>query len=589
MKSKLIATGVCWMLTLLSFGQDVSFTTSVSAKKVGVEDVFEVTYSANKPGSFVAPKYRNFKQVGRVSEREERNVNLSTGKIIQKYSYSIALQPKKIGVFEVEGAKFKVGKATYESRPVEVEVVKESQVQQRRRRSTMFDPFGMMDEMMQGFPRSQPRQIELTEKDFFAKISVSKSQVMKGEGFVASYKIYARNFNFGLENYDFPTQKGFWTESIEIPKEIKPTVEVIDGIQYQVYTMKKEMLFPQQSGELILNPFKLTARIQTSPFSNPLSKSITSNSPRIQVKKLPANPPLSFVNQVGNYSMEVSLSSDSVGINEPIEMTIEVSGKGNLKQLTELPLTFDDKLEVYDPEVDVKLSVSEAGVKGSKTFTYLIIPRNSGVYELPSVDFSFFDLSTKSYQTIHWESRSVQVVDENGNVVKTTTDTNQLLKVPNNQEVPVIKLKTSTLFITLFSLLGVAILVALVWIIAKRRRKEETEEERKRKARKKLIEKLDIAKNHLEQGDISKFYHETLIGLSHYVNQKLSIETSQMTKESIRSTLFNKGVSEDSIQSFIEVLQECEMAKYASLSNQNNWAIYERSLEVIEELESQLK
>jgi len=183
----------------------------------------------------------------------------------------------------------------------------------------------------------------------------------------------------------------------------------------------------------------------------------------------------------------------------------------------------------------------------------------------------------------------VQVVDENGNVVKTTTDTNQLLKVPNNQEVPVIKLKTSTLFITLFSLLGVAILVALVWIIAKRRRKEETEEERKRKARKKLIEKLDIAKNHLEQGDISKFYHETLIGLSHYVNQKLSIETSQMTKESIRSTLFNKGVSEDSIQSFIEVLQECEMAKYASLSNQNNWAIYERSLEVIEELESQLK
>lgn len=589
MKSKLIATGVCWMLTLLSFGQEVSFTTSVSAKKVGVEDVFEVTYSANKPGSFVAPKFSNFKQVGRVSEREERNVNLSTGKIIQKYSYSIALQPKKTGTFEVEGAKFKVGKATYESRPVEVEVVKESQVQQRRRRSTMFDPFGMMDEMMQGFPRSQPRQIELTEKDFFAKISVSKSQVMKGEGFVASYKIYARNFNFGLENYDFPTQKGFWTESIEIPKEIKPTVEVIDGIQYQVYTMKKEMLFPQKSGELVLNPFTLTARIQTSPFSNPLSKSIKSNSPRIEVQKLPANPPLSFVNQVGNYSIEVSLSSDSVGINEPIEMTIEVSGKGNLKQLTELPLTFDDKLEVYDPEVDVKLSVSEAGVKGSKTFTYLIIPRNSGVFELPSVDFSFFDLSTKSYQTIHWESRSVQVVDENGNVVESATDTNQLVEVPTNEEDSVIKLKTSSLFITLFSLLGVAILVALVWIIAKRRGKEETEEERKRKARKKLVEKLDIAKNHLEQGDISQFYHETLIGLSHYVNQKLSIETSQMTKESIRSTLFTKGVRENTIQSFIEVLQECEMAKYASLSNQNNWAIYERSLEVIEELESQLK
>ena len=585
MKNNLILTSLCWLLALVSSAQEISFTTSVSAKKVGVEDVFEVTYTANKTGTFIAPKYKSFNQVSAISERKERNVNLNTGEIIQKYSFSVALKPKKTGTFEVEGGQIKVGKVTYESKPVKVEVVEESQVRQRRRRA--FDPFGMMDEMMQGFPSSQPRQIEITEKDFFAKISVSKSNVMKGEGLLASYKIYARNFNFGLDKYDFPTQKNFWTENIEIPTEIKPSQEVIEGVQYQVYTMKKELLFPQKSGELVLNPFELTARIQTSPFSNPLSKSIKSNSPRIVVNKLPANPPASFVNQVGNYSMEVKLTNDSVKVNEPIELSVTLSGKGNLKQLTEIPLYFDEQLEVYDPEVEVKLSVSEAGVKGSKTFNYLIIPRNPGIYELPSIAFSYFDLSTNSYQTINWKSRTVKVVDENG-ATKTSLDTNETNLSENQEEVAVIKLETNTIWKFLAAVLGLTIISLLVWFFLKRSRKEETEEERKRNARKKLAHKLSIAKSYLEQGNVSQFYHEILIGLNKYVNEKLSIETSKMTKDSIRTTLVNKGVKEETIQSFVRMLEACEMAKYAPLSNQNNQLIYENSLDVIEEIETQI-
>ena len=99
MKNNLILTSLCWLLALVSSAQEISFTTSVSAKKVGVEDVFEVTYTANKTGTFIAPKYKSFNQVSAISERKERNVNLNTGEIIQKYSFSVALKPKKTGTF----------------------------------------------------------------------------------------------------------------------------------------------------------------------------------------------------------------------------------------------------------------------------------------------------------------------------------------------------------------------------------------------------------------------------------------------------------------------------------------------------------
>ena len=117
----------------------------------------------------------------------------------------------------------------------------------------------------------------------------------------------------------------------------------------------------------------------------------------------------------------------------------------------------------------------------------------------------------------------------------------------------------------------------------------ETEEERRKNARKKLAKKLSVAKSYLDGGQVAKFYDEILLGLNKYINEKLSIQTSEMSKKSIRETLHIKGVEEKTISSFVEVLEQCEMAKYAPLTNQNNQVIYEKSLDVIEDIEEKIK
>ena len=117
---------------------------------------------------------------------------------------------------------------------------------------------------------------------------------------------------------------------------------------------------------------------------------------------------------------------------------------------------------------------------------------------------------------------------------------------------------------------------------------EETEEERRKNARNKLAKKLAIARSHLDSNNVSEFYNEILIGLNKYVNEKLEIETAQMNKITIRESLNRKGVGESTVNSFVHVLEQCEMAKYAPLSNQNNQDIYEKSLCIIEEIEKQI-
>lgn len=586
MKNRVVQIWMFLLLATAGISQDISFTTKVSANKVGVSDKFQVTYSSNKQGTFIPPKFKDFNQLGGVSQGSNSSVSIVNGQMSQSvtYNYSIVLQPKKIGDFTVEGAQIKVGKATYESKSAKVTVVAESQARQRTRQRSIFD---QMDDMMRGFPQYQQRQIEITDQDLFARISVSKGSVKKGEGLLATYKIYARNFNFGLEKYDFPTQENFWTENIKIPEDIKPTQETVNGVRYQVYTLKKELLFPQTSGELKLNKFGITARIQTSPFSQPISKTISSNSPVIKVESLSNNAPESFVNQVGTFTMKVESTSDTIQINEPIDYKIIISGKGNLKQMNQLTIDFPEELEVYDPEIDNKISVSESGVKGSKSFNYLLIPRESGTFTLPEVSFTYFDLSTNSYKTLNHPAKKVTVVNPDGSVnpeIEVEAKDSESEKEPNT-----ISFDLSYLWMGLSALGAIGLGIILFLFLGKRKNKEETEETRRKNARKKLAQKLAVAKSHLENNQVSEFYSEILIGLNKYVNEKLGIETSNMTKHTIRETLDNKGVGENTINSFVTVLEQCEMAKYAPLTNQNNQEIYEKSLDVIEEIEGQMK
>ena len=99
----------------------------------------------------------------------------------------------------------------------------------------------------------------------FAKISCSKTNPYIGENILVNYKIYQSSYhirNLEITDYDLSMSNDFWTELLEPKnKQWKESQEIINGISFRVFTLKKEIISPQKSGKLTIPSFEVSTRM----------------------------------------------------------------------------------------------------------------------------------------------------------------------------------------------------------------------------------------------------------------------------------------------------------------------------------------
>ena len=86
----------------------------------------------------------------------------------------------------------------------------------------------------------------------------------------------------------------------------------------------------------------------------------------------------------------------SVKANDAVNVNVTVSGDGELKLIDSIPFKFPTDFDHYDAKINDHLNITPTGVSGSRSFSYLIIPRHQGNYKIPAVDFTYFDPNKKS-------------------------------------------------------------------------------------------------------------------------------------------------------------------------------------------------
>ena len=567
------------LIGVVSFSQEVKFTMQVGVNKAGLKDRFYVTFTSNQQGRLVSPKFKNFTIVGGISQGSSSSVRFENGRqtVTKSFTYQMAVQPKKLGNLTLEGTSIIVAGKTYKSNTAKVLVVKESQARKQPQRRNIFDDF---------FGKQQRQQVQEPQKDLFiCKIIPSKTEVYLNESLTVTYKFYTRVNLTANPTIDLIPHENFWAENVPGIEKLQPKIEKINGVNHRVYILKKEVLFPQKTGKLKLNSFKIENTINQSFFGPGQKVNTKSNAPTITVKALPNNAPANFENQVGNYKMSVDFKADTITVDESMDLKITIKGKGNLKQMSGLETSFPEGFEVYDPEIKDRISVSSSGTSGSKTFNYLLIPRKAGKYTIEPISFSYFDIKTKKYKTLKTKTYNLVVLNEDGTI------NDAVILNEKEGEKKEVKIEEKTSFNWMKVLIPVGVLIIglfLFFFIKKRKSKEETEEDRLKNARKILAKNLELAKSHLDNNEISQFYDEILIGLNKYVNDKLQLKTAEMNKENIVKNLQNKRVGEETISSFVSLIEQCEMAKYSPLSTSNNKGIYEKSLDVIGAIEKEI-
>ena len=71
------------------------------------------------------------------------------------------------------------------------------------------------------------------------------------------------------------------------------------------------------------------------------------------------------------------------------------------------------------------------------------------------------------------------------------------------------------------------------------------------------------AHTYLKSNDQNRFYEEFSQAIWGYISDKLNISRSQLSMETVKEIMLGKYVSENIVNEFVDVLNDCEFARFA--------------------------
>lgn len=585
------------------FAEEIKFTAS-APNVVELGEQFRLTYSLNKKGKNIQlPDLNGFRVLMGPSTSSSMSTQIINGKMTtnSSYSYTYVLLAEREGKFTISPAKITVDGDETRSNSITIEVVKANTNTQNS-----------SDNKSQG--RSETQNI--TQDNLFVKVDLDRRSVFMGEHVVATIKVYTRLTIAGFGDSKFPSFDGFLSQEIPTPGQISLQRENVNGTIYNTGIIRKLILFPQHTGEITIDPFELECVIRQRRsngnrgffdefFDNYQDIRVPrkSNPVKITVKDFPANKPVNFDGAVGDLNLTATIDKDSVKANDAITLKVKVSGNGNLKLINPLKFDFPADFEVYDPKTTQNLTSTENGMTGSTTFDYLIIPRHGGEYEIPSVDFSFFDPKAKIYRTRSTPKFKIKVAKGEGDGAGTVVGSfskedvkfigKDIRFIKTNEFNPI--LKGEIFFGTTNFYLGYLIPFALfvfAFIFNRKRIKENADIARvkNKRANRVAMKRLKTALASLKIQQKEQFYDEILKAIWGYTSDKLNLPLANLNKENITEILQNKMVDQSLIEEFLDILNTCEFAKYSPSAESSEMdQLYQKTMDTITKLEKNIK
>lgn len=588
-----------------AISQTPAFEVTVDKSTVAVDEQFRVTYSIEgfRGKSFTSPAFLDFYVLSGPSQ--SHNIQMINGNFTQSTTYTFVLQAKSEGKFTISPAQVEIEGKAIESKSIIIEVVKSSQ--QGQASSTQ----------QQGKSKE-----ESSKNDIFLKTSVDKTNVFQGEQITVFFKVYTR---IDIVNYTIsknPAFPGFWSQDIELPQQITLSQEIINGVPYQVGTIKQVALFPQKSGKLEIESMQadfvanIKQKRKSSSFDDFFKDSffnfgipktvnvkLTTNTVKINVKPLPEkNKPATFKGTVGKYNLQVSIDKNEIKTNESVTLKIKISGTGNIKLLEPPDLIIPSTIEFYEPKVIDNVSKS-ALISGSRTFEYLLIPRNEGQHTISGLEFSYFAPDENEYKNILNPDLILNVLK--GDIVSGANPSvgynkeelkllGEDIRFIKSENVNFIKTVTP-LFGTpsFFTLMLSPVFLFLLFLVYRYRYERYSSDAillKQKKANKVAKKKLTLAMKYLKENNKEHFYNEISKVLWGYAGDKLSITAATLSLEVVREKLTECNVSANSVNNFISTVEYCELARFAPTNNavdMNN--IYNNTIKLISSMENEIK
>lgn len=574
---------------------------------VAAGENFRIEFTVNaepERNSFEAPTFEGFQLVAGPVTSRGSNMYIVNGSMekTEYHTYTYVLQGTAKGKYTIGSAAIAVAGKSYRTQPVTIEVVDEGGSQQQGSAAASG-------------ARSADNAIGAN--DLLMRMTVNKTDVFKGEPVVASLKLYKRVSLLGSEGAKFPSFNGFWTQELDSENNMWQR-ETYDGRIYETLVVREYLLYPQQTGKLRIDPAEMTVVAQIvvpgssrgfDPFFDQpdvmeVRRKLTTAPVEINVKELPAGAPSSFSGAVGRFTMEATPPTTNFTANSAATYTVKISGTGNLPFVQAPTLSLPSSFELYDVKTTESLKNSLQGISGYRQFEYPFIARAEGEYDIPAVEFTYFDPAQLQYVTLSSRELALTIDPDASGGLSVAPVIGGVSKEEVKllgQDIRFIKLGSAGLRPVRSVFVGsagywicLALLVALfagVSIYLRKRIKEMQNVTliRGKRANRVALQRFRAAAKYMDQNDQHGFYEEMLRALWGYMSDKLNIPVANLTKENVREELRKRHIAPETIQQFIDIIISCDEAQYSPMASAQMNEVYAEGVNIISELESTLK
>ena len=564
----------------------------VSAKKVQVGVPFEyaIIISTNA-NNYTPPNFKDFSVVS--GPMQSTSTQIINGAVSTQMTLAWGLMAKTEGKFSIGAAVVNAGNNRYETNVIQIEAVKGNVSQSNAGNNTEETKYSN----------------KVSGGEVYIKTGATKNKCYLGEQVTITQKVYSRFQLIGFQKFTQPTYGGFYAMAQESTSKGQQAVENVDGVNYYTYELFRTVGIANKSGKISLTTIEGDVVVRKQSSNKPRNifeqffgnggyedVPVTTRSKAliIEVLQLPEiDKPESFNGAVGQFNYKVESSRTEVKANDAFNLKMTISGKGNIKLLDAPKIDLPEGLEAYDPKV------SEGS--NTKTFDYLIIPRTEGEYILKNLDFSYFNLDNKKYNTIYAPEIKIKVLppDPNSTGAQVYTSLNQVKETEN--DIRYIKkgsfslVKTETEFFNSFThtILMISPVMLLGILVVVRRNHIKNNSNlilvKERKAAKVAKKQLANAEKLMILNKKDEFYTEILTAINNYISNKLNIPVAELSRENIQNVLSKKQVSAELINKLIATIETAEYAKYAPGAVSGDLQkVYTDTISLITDLEEQL-
>jgi len=582
-------TLILWVGFLPPLLGQVSFKTQVSKKRLGLNERLRVDFVMNQNGdNFNPPAFQGFHVVSGPQQAVSRSWNNGVRSFSKTYTYF--LTPKQKGIQTIAQATVIIEGEVYKTTPIDITVT-----------AAVARP-------------NDPNNVDyLADENLHLVAEISNYGPYLNEAITILYKIYFRNpiSISNVQELESPEFSDFWNHPITISQRTVGN-GTYKSEPYKEVIWRKVVLYPQKTGALRLEPLTLSLNVDIPSnrrdlFGNriykQIQKTITAGGVNIKVKPLPLEgQPPNFKGAVGQFDFDVILSKKALKATESFQAKVKVRGNGNLK-LFDLPkISVPNTLELYEPEHSEQVKTTLKGMQGSIEDSYTIVPQYQGKYPISPLTFSYFDPKRETYRTLQSQKLIVDVFDgpiAGRSSIANNSQIQQQNVVSSDSAFRFINLDTSLNWIDQKSfwksngywglvLSPFAALIFLFFVQKQKSKNVQDEQQIKQRAANRLARKyLSSAKAQLNNQ--AAFYEALERALHNYLKAKLTIETQEFSKLKIKTLLAARQVSQTTATSFVELLENCEQARYAPGTAVNMNADYQSASSIIAILDKELK